>query len=398
MRHPAAGTTPATEQAGVVRLPPAPRVLVVKTAGIGDLLLAVPALRALRLAYPAATLDVLTTPGAAPLLRDSPLVTRLLTVDKVAFDYPRDVLRAPWRAAGLLALAARLRARHYDAVLLMHHLTLPFGRAKYRALLRATGSPVRIGLDNGHGAFLTHRVADAGFGARHEARYQLDLAAVLGAPTPGPLLGATLADLGWDALTTSEPAGELANLASLPRPLVALHPGSGTYSLARRWPLDRWVELARDLHAEFGASILLIGGPDERQVAEECAFQLSAPTWVRLVPSHTGLRDLASLLASADLFVGNDSLPAHLAAAVATPVVAVFGPSNHRAWAPLPARAGAFVAVVRQDLPCSPCFYVGHSLGTPQGCPARTCLTELPTTAVLDQARAALRASPALTR
>jgi ADP-heptose:LPS heptosyltransferase len=375
------------EGAVQLRLPAAARVLVVKTAGIGDLLLAVPALRSLRTAYPDATIDLLTTPGAAPLLRDSPLVNRLLLVNKVAFDYPRDVARAPWRAAGLVALVARLRMHRYDAVVLMHHLTLPFGRAKYRALLWATGAPIRVGLDNGHGSFLSVRVADEGFGARHEARYMLDLAAALGAPPSPTLFGASLADLGWSAAHDSPSDSTLSDSA---RPLIALHPGSGTYSVARRWPLERWVELAQALHSECGASIALIGGPDEREVAEQCAARLGTVSWVRLMPAQISLRGLAGALAQCDLLVGNDSLPAHLAAVASTPVVAVFGPSNHRAWAPLPSREGAFVAVVRQELPCSPCFYVGHGLGTPQGCAARTCLTTLPIAAVLSQARAAL--------
>jgi ADP-heptose:LPS heptosyltransferase len=379
--------SPRPEGAVQLRLPAAARVLVVKTAGIGDLLLAVPALRSLRTAYPDATIDLLTTPGAAPLLRGSPLINRLLLVDKVAFDHPRDVLRAPWRAAGLVALGTWLRAHRYDAVVLMHHLTLPFGRAKYRALLWATGAPIRVGLDNGYGSFLSVRVADEGFGARHEAQYMLDLVAALGAPPSPMVCGASLADLGWNA---AHDAPSDTTLTDAARPLVALHPGSGSYSVARRWPLERWVELAQALHAECGASIALIGGPDERDVAEQCAARLGAVSWVQLLPAQIGLRALAVALAQCDLLVGNDSLPAHLAAAAGTPVVAVFGPSNHRAWAPLPSREDAFVAVVRQELPCSPCFYVGHGLGTPQGCAARTCLTTLPTAAVLSQACAAL--------
>jgi heptosyltransferase-2 len=82
---------------------------------------------------------------------------------------------------------------------------------------------------------------------------------------------------------------------------------------------------------------------------------------------------LAALLRRARLVVANDSGVAHLAAAVDTPLVAVFGPSNHRAWGPYPPRAADRVAV-REPLACSPCIHRGHRFGTPAGCPARTCL------------------------
>jgi heptosyltransferase-2 len=269
----------------------------------------------------------------------------------------------------------------------MHHLTLPFGRAKYRALLAATGTPVRVGLDNGCGGFLSVRVADQGFGARHEARYMLDLVEALGAAHAPTVRGASLAELGWYAPPLEERPSASGQLR---RPLVALHPGSGSYSVARRWPLQRWVELAQSLHTEYDADVVLIGGPDDRDATAQCATLLDDAPWVRRLPAELRLRELATVLTTCDLLVGNDSLPAHLAAAAGTPVIAVFGPSNDRAWAPLPSHEGAFVAVVRHNLPCSPCFYVGHSLGTPQGCGGCPCLTELPTDEVLARARVAL--------
>ena len=158
-------------------LGPRPRVLVVKLATLGDLLLATPMLRALRARYPQARLDLLTSAVAAPLIEDSPLLDHVYTFDKRAFDDLAALAGSAGELGRLAPLALRLRANRYDAVILAHHLTLPAGRLKYRALLAAIHPRRSVGLDNGHGSFLSLRVRDEGFGALHEAEYALALAA-----------------------------------------------------------------------------------------------------------------------------------------------------------------------------------------------------------------------------
>ena len=388
-----AATTPHVEATAPIRLPDHARILVVKAAGLGDLLLALPAIRALRQTYPQARIDLLCAPPGAALVRESPLIDHVWTVDKTRFDSPHAsfgaLLGAPRQALALGGLALRLRQARYDAVLLLHHLTLPFGRVKYRLLLAAARPVLAAGLDNGHGAFLDLRVPDAGFGARHEAAYCLDVARAVGArlpdapDAPDAPPAPRLADLGWDDI-------EIARAGAPPthaEPLVALHVGSGTYSVARRWPLNRFVALAHALHGELGARIVLIGGDDERALVAEAAQALGAPPWVAVSAPGATLRETAAHLSRCDLFVGNDAFPMHLAAAAGTPVLAIFGPSNAPAWRPLPRDARAVVSVVRRDLPCSPCFYRGHELGTPQGCPPRPCLEDLPVAQVLREAR-----------
>jgi heptosyltransferase-2 len=93
------------------------------------------------------------------------------------------------------------------------------------------------------------------------------------------------------------------------------------------------------------------------------------------------------------LLVANDSGPVHVATTLGTPLVAVFGPSNDRAWGPYPPDDPRH-QVVREQLACAPCIHRGHSFGTPQGCPARTCLAILEPASVLAAAERALRAAP----
>lgn len=362
-----------------VTLGVSPRILVVKLAGLGDLLLTLPALRALRQRYPAGRVDVLTTAAAAPLLADSPLVHHIYTVPS-----PRTEGIGAARTLGLAALLISLRRQRYNALLLLHHLTLASGRLKHRALVSAIGAHLTAGLDNSHGSFLDLRVPDRGFGNRHEAEYFSAVAAAVGAEHEGSPVGPTLTDLGWG--TIGRDGGERAD-----RPRIALHAGSGNYSVARRWPLQRYAELAVALHESDAAEVIVVGGPEEAELSDWLLELLGRPAWAASAP-RAASKNLTHLLASCDLFIGNDSFPMHLATAVGLPVVAIFGPSNASAWGPYAPEAPRRVRIIRRtDLPCSPCFYRGNALGTPSGCPPRPCLTELGIRPVLAAAQTLLR-------
>lgn len=356
-----------------------PRILVVKLATLGDLLLTTPMMRALRRRYADAELDVLTTEGSASLLAESPLVNRVYALDKERFDRLGSALTHVDQLAPTARQLLRLRRRRYDALVLAHHLTLPTGRLKYRLLLAVVRPRLSIGLDNGHGAFLDLRVPDGGFGRLHEVEYGLRLAAALDAPLAPAEHMLDARDLGWsDGSPEPRPRDH--------PPLVALHPGSGSYSVARRWPVERFAELAELLHQRLGAEVVVIGGPGEQNIAARLLNALERPPWARAQSDAATPRELAQLLAPCDLFVGNDSFPMHLAVALNVPAVGVFGPTNARAWGPYATQPGRAASIRRTDLACSPCVYRGHALGTPAGCPERPCLMGLPASAVLGAA------------
>lgn len=364
-----------------ITLPAHGRLLVVRIGDMGDALLATPMLRALRLRYPAARIDLLTTENAARMLAECPLVDSIYTLPRVHADAAMGIRPIGSGASLLLGL----RGARYDAVLFANHLTLPSGRRWRRALAAMLGARYTIGLDNGYGAFLNVRVADAGFGVAHEVEYALDLAGSVDAALPEDQRAPRLADLGW-----SDIRPQLSKPGAAPR--VALHVGSGGYSLARRWPAIRYVQLARALRLEFAATMTLVGGPEETDLAASVIESLGAPPWATSEVGETSPRRLAELLASARLFIGNDSLPMHLATATGIPVIAIFGPSNASAWGPYaPGEPERVTVIRRSDLPCSPCVYRGHTLGTPQGCPPRQCLTELEIGPALAAARRLLR-------
>src|SRR6202049_1223490 len=155
------------------------RILVVRLASLGDLLITTPALRALRTSFPDAQIGVLTTPGSAPALRGLDTYDEVIPFDKSASTRPRDALKS---LPDALRLGAALRAGNWQTLVLLHHLTTPFGIAKYAALSLGSGAQRRVGLDNGRGTwFLTDSAEDRGFGWRHEVDYCLDVVGVLGA-------------------------------------------------------------------------------------------------------------------------------------------------------------------------------------------------------------------------
>ncbi len=369
------------------RIHPPKRILAVKLADMGDLLTVTPALQALRAAHPSAQIDLLAPPSSAAVLRGASYIDRIIAFDKFAFDNLSSLLDIR-SLAKTTAFMARLRLVRYDTLVLFHHFTSRWGTLKFYSLALSTGAAQRAGLDNGRGGFLTLRVRDAGFGAMHEADYWLSVAALLGAD----------AGAGWRSRIPVGEDGKAAAeslLSSFGKrhasPLVAVHPGAGWYSKARIWPVERFAGVARGLAQQAGAGIVVVGGPDEVEAAKQLE-QLCVEGSVLNLAGRTTVHETAALIARCDLFLGNDSGPMHLAAAVGTPVVAIFGPSNKEAWGPYtPPGLPSPHRIVALDLPCMPCFYRAHSLGLREGCGTRPCLIGLGPEPVLEACLQSLR-------
>lgn len=355
------------------------RILVVKLATLGDLLTITPALRALRTSLPQAHIGVLTTPAHASALRGLDSFDETIAFDKYAFDRPLDAFH-PGRLATALDFARTLRDGNWDTLLLLHHLTTSFGVAKYAALALLSGAERRVGLDNGRGRwFLTESAVDHGFGVKHEVDYWLNVVGVLGARHPGgPRLELCIApdDDAWAE-------------SRVPANTVLIVPGSGAYSTARRWSPERFAAVGRTLAERHGLAPVVLSGtaPDEEALAHEVAKQIGAAAQV--APAAPGPQALGAFVRRCRLVVANDGGVVHVATAVGTPVVAIFGPSNDLAWGPYPPDASQH-QVVREHLVCTPCIHRGHSFGTPWGCPARTCLALVEANHVVAAAERAL--------
>lgn len=353
------------------------RFLLVQLADIGDLVLATPAIAALREAHPTAQIDLMASDHALPVIPDG-LVDHVIPFEKGTASGTRALLDSQ-----NFRTVLSLSKRGYDTVVFFHHFTLKAGIPKFSLIVRASRAKRIVGLQNGNAGFLTDSVVDEGFGAKHEAQYWLDLVGLLGAdsaPRPAQIHIENYVDR-IDFETRPFSVGEGV-------PKVVIHAGSGGYSTARRWIPERFAEVADQLISEYNAEVILVGKGDDdiEAVAEMMHFE---PT--NLV-SQTTLPQLADVIQHAHLFIGADSGVMHIAAATGTPVVSIFGPSNFRAWHPW--SVGARAAVLTSQVECSPCSYVEHRIGAREGCEARTCMKMITTDRVYTAAKRILDDQP----
>ena len=335
------------------------RFLAVQLADIGDLVLTTPALQALRQAHPHAHIALLTTTHSAAIVPDN-LVDDVIVIDRQTSNSSFAFLRLK-----NLRLLWQLRKHQFDTVLYFHHFTLRLGTIKFALIAMLGGIRNRVGLNNGKGWFLTERIPDMGFGVKHQAQYWLDLVASLDSEVDSPILPTQVQSAPFD-------------LPPKTRTRIVIHAGSGGYSRARRWEPHKFAALADRLVTALSAEIVLVGshGDDSQQVLE--MMQQPAIDCI----DKTTLRQLASVIESADVFIGADSGVMHIASATNTPIVAIFGPSNHEAWSPWVIHNT--VDVIRSNAECSPCSYVGHGVGLRDGCEARTCLKMISVDQVYD--------------
>ncbi len=345
------------------------RILLVQLADIGDLIVTIPAIVALREAQSTAHITLLTSKHAVPVIEEG-LVDEILAFDKKGFNGTKALLNP-----ANLKRIFNLKDGHYDTVIFFHHFTLKLGAIKFWLIAKATGASEIIGLDNGNAPFLTQSIPDEGFGAKHQAKYWLDLVGLLGADT-SPQRARIAFDGGVLPVTLKRGIR------------VIIHAGGGGYTLARRWSEQGFAQVADALHEKFDAEIILVGTADDS--ANDVA-QLMTHQPVNL-SGKTTLTQLADILRSADLYIGTDSGITHLAGGVGVPVVAIYGATNHEAWSPWSPNGTAIV--LRSAPECSPCIFVEHSIGLREGCEPKTCMKMISPEQVLTASESILEGKP----
>ncbi|MEW6199729.1 MAG: lipopolysaccharide heptosyltransferase II [Planctomycetota bacterium] len=367
------------------------RILIIKPSSLGDIVHALPVLVLLRETWPQACIAWLAGTAFAPLLDGHPLLDEVIVFDRRRFGR---LLQSRRILADFVCFVWRLRRRRFDLVIDLQ------GLVRSGFLAWASGARRRIGFAEARELaplFYSQRVACPP-DATHAVDKNWHLAGALvrrdgasGGPS-GDREGAVRdhPDPRWKPDTGARPpprfplglrSGELAAARRLlaeaaGRPLdtfIALLPGARWES--KRWPADRFATLIGRLHAEGLPPVVLLGGPDDRTLAEQIASACAAPV-TNLVGRST-LRELSALLALSTLVICQDSGPMHIAAALDKPLVALFGPTS-------PARTGPYspaARVISLPLECAPCYRRQCPLGH------HACLKRLEIDAVLAAVR-----------
>jgi heptosyltransferase-2 len=312
------------------------RILIRATNWVGDAILALPALRAVRGRFADAELVIVARPYVAEIYQDQEICDRLVTYD------PRG-LHAGFR--GRERLAAELRKQKFDVALLLQNAF----DAAWLAL--RAGIPERIGYARDGRSFLLTKavpVPKPGEIPAHEKFYYLEL----------------LRRVGWlDALPQDScislkvseknrsKASEFFHTAGVRPDTLRIAIGAGaSYGSAKCWPPERFAELANRLEASTEGDVILFGTAAEAPVSSAIASAMRHRP-IDLT-GKTAIADLPALLSQCHLFIGNDSGAMHVAAAVGLPVVAVFGPTDPSGTAPVTPKC----TIVQEKPYCSPCF------------------------------------------
>ncbi len=332
-----------------------PRLLVVQTGFLGDVVLTTPLLTTLHQHLAPASLTVLTTPQAKPLLDCHPVVTQVFV----------DAKRAEGRGlAGLWRMAQRLRRERFTLAVAAHK------SFRTALLLMLAGIPQRIGFRQSPGWFLYHQTANRDPN-RHEVERILCIMRAFGLE-PEDCDRTPRVIYNHDAKAKAEALLHEAGIGTT-EPLFVVCPGS--VWATKRWTVDGFAGLVRHLEQHYGR-VLLCGGPDDGPIAQ-MVHERSGQQSVNVV-GRTDLQTFMALMDRAQVVISNDSAPMHLAVARDVPVVAIFCATTPRlGYGPYSNRA---VVVEKKDLFCRPC----RPHGGPS-CPRGTedCMRQVTVTDVL---------------
>ena len=315
------------------------RLLIRSTNWIGDAIMTTPAVRAIRRNFPKAHISMLAKPWLAPVFAHSPHVDEIVVFDAGGRHAG---------VAGTLRLAKDLRARHYDAAILLQNAI------EAAIITFLAGIPARIGFDtDGRRLLLTHPVRRTkAIKSIHQTGYYLKILEGAGLATGTPTL-----ELHLNPADNRRAAQMITEFGVAPdRPLIGLNP-SATFGPAKQWFPERYAALGDRLSAELGAVILIFGGPSDEALGHSITNLMSAPA-VDL-SGRTSLGEAMALIDRCTAFVTNDSGLMHVAAALNIPLVAVFGSTNWTTTSPFSDTS----RIVRVPIECSPCMQPVCPLG-----------------------------------
>ena len=302
-------------------------ILIMQTGGwIGDMILLTPALRALRMEFLQARIEMLVNPLVRDLMGRNPHLDEVIVYDKRGEH--RGIRRMRW-------MAKELRAKQFDTAVILHPSSI-----RSAVLAFMAGVPERIGTNlRGRGPFLTTKI-ERQTNIHEVQRYLGIISPIVGTDHDGKLEF-------WGIKEGDRRAAEHI-LRGHAGPVIGINPCTTWPS--KRWPAERFAALVDLLSRQFGAYILITGGPDDPLIGDEIMECVSSQP-LNLI-GRTNLWQLGALIKRCDLYITCDSGPMHISAASGTPTIALFGPTDPVRHRP----HGAKHVVVKKDVQCSSCY------------------------------------------
>jgi heptosyltransferase-2 len=310
------------------------RILLIRTDRIGDVVLSTPVIKAVRDAYPSAYIAFMVRPYARDIVEGNPHLDEVIIYDK-------DGAHRSFFATFLFGL--ELRKKRFDTAIILH----PTNRTHIIAFL--AGIPTRIGLDRKMPLLLTKRIKDKKFlGEKHELDYTLDILRHIGIAAKDRVPYMPIKDASEDSIGKKLAAAGYNGSG----PLMAVHPGASCPS--KRWPAARFAQLIDRLKERYKFEAVIIAGPgDAKEVAE---LKKGLKSEVIDLSGKTSVGELAPLFRRCKIFISNDSGPVHIASAVGTPCVVIFGRKqpglSPKRWGP----TGKRDVVLHKDAGCKVCL------------------------------------------
>ncbi len=281
------------------------RILIVRTDRIGDVILSTPVIKALRSAFPESYISMMVRPYTKDIVEGNPYLNEVIVYDK-------DKKEKSWLSS--VKFAFMLRKKKFDLAVILH----PINRVNIMTFI--AGIPQRVGYNRKFGFLLTKKILYAKhLGQRHELEYTLDVLRTIGIEpkdkSPFVPIRAESEKYIDDLLQK--------NKVSTYDKIIAIHPGASCAS--RIWPQDKYAKLADCLIDKYNAKIIIISDEGQKDITDKVLQNVRNSQGVIDFTGKTSISQLTSFLRRARLLISNDSGPVHLATAVGTPVIAIFG-------------------------------------------------------------------------
>ncbi len=340
------------------------KILVINPFGIGDVLFATPVARALRIKYPDSFIGFLCNRQVGPILKNNPDINELFFYSRGDLKKIKKISRLA-HLSYLLGALGHLRKIKFDLALdlsLVNH---------YSFVLMLIGVRQRYGFDyKRRGRFLTDKIELNGFAGKHVVDYYYDLIGKLGIDTFARKL-----ELKVDKKDEEWAAGFLKeNEVKCSVPLIGISAfgGSswGAKAKKKQWPIEYFANIVQKIIERYKAKIILLGTENDKKESLKLENLIGAKELINAA-GKTSLGQLAALIGNFKLFIGNDSGPLHMAAALDVKTVSIFGPADELVYGPVGDDSRHIV--LSKSLSCRPCYKNFRS----SPCQSMNCLLEV---------------------